>query len=87
MTERDTPGTLKDNEPHPAGVNAFAWIKSLPVEDLLRWQEAFACTAISGNRLAEVCSETLRRILSGGTVSDRYALGLAWTMKYGDGNE
>lgn len=31
--------------------------------------------------IAEVCGETLRRIREGEPVSDRYVLGLAWTVR------
>lgn len=75
-------GTLAATEPHPAAHSAIAWIRSLPLEDLVRWQAAFASTAIEGNRMAEVCGETLRRLLAGEPVSDRYTLGLAWAMRH-----
>lgn len=77
------PGTLAPTEHHPAADLALAWIRALPMPELLTWSEAFASTAIEGNRLAEVCSETLRRIMNGETVSDRYVLGLAWAMRHG----
>lgn len=76
-------GTLAIGEIHPSAQNAFIWIKdyllvnSLDVFGLI---EAFASTAISGNRTGEVCGETLRRIMHGEPVSDRYILGLAWTL-------
>ena len=44
-------------------------------------QESFASNAIEGNRLAEAGGETLRRFLAGKPVSDRYALGLIWTIR------
>ena len=37
--------------------------------------------ALEGNRLAEMCSETLRRLLAKEPVSDRYLLGLVWTIR------
>jgi len=76
-----TIGTLKDGEYHPAADGAFRYIKSKPVDELLLLQESFASCAIEGNRLAEICSETLDRIMTGQAVSDRYLLGLAWTLK------
>lgn len=78
------PGTLAPTEHHPAADLAIAWIRSLPMADLYAWSGAFASTAIEGNRLAEVCSETLRRLIEGETVSDRYVLGLAWAMRFGE---
>ena len=77
-------GTLNGNEPHPAAYAAKLWIARQPPEDLLRWREAFASCAIEGNRLGDVCVETLNRLLAGQPVSDRYLLGLAWTMRDAD---
>ena len=74
-------GELKQGEFHPAASFAMRYIKSLPVEELMSWNEAFASSAIEGNRTAEICGETLNRILTGQPVSDRYLLGLAWVMR------
>lgn len=76
-----TRGTLADREPHPASLGALAWIRAKTPAELSVYQEAFASCAIDGNRLAEICSETLNRLLSGQSVSDRYLLGLAWVMR------
>ncbi len=73
-------GNLNPGEPHPCARDALKWIQSIPIHQLALWNEAFASSAIDGNRLAEVCSETLDRLLSGKPVSDRYLLGLAWAM-------
>lgn len=78
------PGTLKIGEYHPAANSAAAWIRKRGVADLMLWQEAFSSCAIKGNRLAEICGETLRRFMSGEPVSDRYIIGLAWEMRYGE---
>jgi hypothetical protein len=78
-----TPGTLDPTEPHPAAHGAREWIASLSASELCRWQESFASLALDGNRLAEVCSETLRRLMHGEPVSDRYVLGLYVTMRRG----
>lgn len=74
-------GALGAGEPHPAALGAHAWIAARPLADLLRWQESFSSCAIEGDRLAEVCAETLRRLLSGEPVSDRYLLGLVWAVR------
>lgn len=74
-------GNLKVGEPHPAAHNAVQWIMSLPALELAKWEEAFNSCAIEGNRLAEVCAETMHRLRTGQTVSDRYVLGLAWSMQ------
>ena len=74
LMKKPTRGTLADNEPHPAAYEAKDWIASLPPVELLQWREAFASCSISGNRLAEICGETLGRLMSGQPVSDRYVL-------------
>lgn len=78
-----TKGTLKEGEYHPAADYAKSFILSIPFNDLLRWAESFASVAMSGNRLAEVCSETLDRLMGAQPVSDRYLLGLAWIIRDG----
>ena len=73
---------LKGQEPHPAYPSALEYLSKLGYEKLMIYQEAFASTAIKGNRLAEVCAETLDRMLLGWEpISDRYLLGLAWTIR------
>ena len=74
-------GTLRPGRPHPAAKSALAWIRTQSLPTLLQWQEAFASTALEGNFAAEVYCETLRRLLEGEPVSDRYLLGLAWMMR------
>ena len=74
-------GELKVGESYPSAVKAFEYDKSLGLEKLFIYQESFSSCAIEGNRLTEVCSETLHRVLSGLLVSDRYLLGLDWTLK------
>jgi hypothetical protein len=46
-----------------------------------RFLESFANRSIEGNRLAEVCGETLLRLLNGRPISQRYLPGLAWTIR------
>lgn len=82
--EKVTRGTLKECEPHPAAFDALSWIRRVPADELFIWRESFASNAIEGNRLAEVCGETLDRLMRGDPVSDRYVLGLAWAMKSGE---
>ncbi len=77
-------GELASCEPHPAAYEAKAWIAQQPPEELYKWREAFAACAIEGNRLGDVCAETLNRLLNSQPVSDRYLLGLAWTMRSGN---
>jgi hypothetical protein len=40
----------------------------------------FSSLALAGNRLAEVCYGTLRRLIGGEPVSDRYVSGFAWEI-------
>lgn len=78
-------GTLKkyDNgkrEAHPATQLAYDYIATIPVNRLMKYREAMASCAIEGNRLAEVCGETLGLVLSHDPTlpnSDIYILGLA----------
>lgn len=81
----ETTGTLRYGQPHPAAFDAKEWIMGYAAQhearELLRLLEAFCSTGMSGNRLAECCGETLRRLMNGEPVSDRYLLGLAWTMR------
>lgn len=77
-TER---GTLKSGEPHPSAFSAKDYIVGLGIPKLSMYLEAYASCAIEGNRSAEICCETLDRMLKGQPVSDRYVLGLAWSLK------
>ena len=79
LSERSR-GTLGITEIHPSALDAEKWIMSLNTSDLFLWQETFASCSTEDNRLAEICSETLRRLLNGEPVSDRYLLGLAWVI-------
>lgn len=77
-------GTLGPVEHHPAADAAMAWCKNWLIEHPLEVPlliERFASNAIEGNRLAEICHETLNRLLNGEPVSDRYLLGLTWTLR------
>lgn len=75
------PGTLSQGEPHPSAFVAKEWIANQESNWLWQQLEVMSSVALSGNRLAEVCAETLRRLLSSQPVSDRYLLGLAWFLK------
>jgi hypothetical protein len=74
-------GHLNPEEPHPAAYSAAKYILSLGVEKLSVYMAAFSSCAIEDNRLGEICAETLSRLLKGKAVSDRYLLGLVWTIK------
>lgn len=78
MTE---PGNLAAREPHPAAHAALKWLKEKLAKDPADAYEllgSFISVGLSGNRLTEVCAETLRRVLAGEPVSDRYLLGLTF---------
>lgn len=74
-------GTLAPTEPHPSAQSAMEYLRPLGTVKLSMYLEAFSSTAIEGNRLGEVCAETLRRIMAREPVSDRYLLGLAWAIR------
>jgi len=76
----ETPrGFLKLGEPHPAVFTALKYV-SLHMNDPMI-KEALASCAIENNRLAEICLETIRRLENKEAVSDRYLLGLAWSLR------
>jgi len=73
---------LKKGEPHPMAASALVWIRqNYDIQELLIQQEAFSTCSIEGNRIAEICGETLRRLFNNEPVSDRYLLGLAWCLR------
>lgn len=73
-------GELGIDEIHPAAQSALNKIISLGFAEMAIWLESFSSCAIEGNRLAEVCAETLNRIMQKKPVGERYVLGLAWTI-------
>ena len=73
--------TLNPNEPHPAIKSAIAYLSKMSEMELMQHREAFASCAIEGNRLAEICIGTINRLLKNEPVSDRYLLGLVWTLR------
>ena len=77
----ETRGTIRRGEYHPAAAAAMAYMKTLSLITLTMYLESFSSCAIEGNRLGEICSETLNRLMKGDPISDRYLLGLAWTIK------
>lgn len=73
--------SLRDGEPHPASITARHYIAQLGFQKCVMYLESFASCAIEGNRLSEICLGTLERLMNGRPVSDRYVLGLAWTIQ------
>lgn len=76
-----TTGTLRIGEPHPAAFLAREWLAGQDSIWLLSGVEALASTALAGNRSAQICGETLRRLLNQEPVSDSYLLGLVWFLR------
>ena len=66
---------------HPMAYDAMNYIQELGLTKLMRYKESFASAALTGNEISEILLETLRRIMEGEKVSDRYLLGLAWFIK------
>lgn len=73
--------TLETGEVHPASYEAWDYIKKLDPSRYCIHIEALTSAAMSGNRLAELCMGTIERLKNKEPVSDRYLLGLAWTLK------
>ena len=68
------------DEPHPAVIAALQYLNALGFQEKQDFLLTFSSLALEGNRLAEICYGTLRRIIDGQPVSDRYVLGLAWEI-------
>ena len=69
---------LKAGEVHPMTDSAYRYVKQNLTLNLI---ESMASCALSGNRAAEVCCGTAKRVLEGEKIGDRYLLGLAWFIK------
>lgn len=84
MSEKSKPktgGEIREGEYHPMADSAMTWFKKIPMQKLLVAREAMASTAIEGNRVGQICGETLDRMFAGMPVSDRYLLGLCWLLR------
>lgn len=82
MPDNDGLGTIQEGEYHPAANSAMEYVESRMADpSWLIICESFASVALSGNRTAEICYSTIDRLNNGEPVSDRYLLGLAWTLK------
>lgn len=75
-------GDLVGTEPHPAIHSALEYYNNIPPDEFAKCIEALASCGIEGNRLGEVCCATLERLKDKSLkVSDRYLLGLVWTLR------
>jgi hypothetical protein len=71
-------------EYHPSANDAMSWFnkwKARQGSHYMIIRESIASTALSGNRLAQICNGTLNRLEKGESVSDRYLLGLCWMLR------
>lgn len=81
-------GTLELGEIHPCSKIALQFVREYLLEhDANLLLESLASTALSGSRAAEICLETLDRLLAKERVSDRYLMGLAWFLWQMDQDE
>lgn len=71
---------LKQGEPHPSAVGALQLVSGLSHADILRWKDTFMRHAAEGSRQAEVCFDTLTKLVEKLPVSDTEILGLAWAI-------
>ncbi len=79
------PSEIRAEEFHPAARSAYRWLKGFMVtnpEDYARTKLALEIAAESGNRQAEIAVGTIKRLKYSQPVSDRYLLGLVWTILY-----
>jgi hypothetical protein len=56
--------SLKDGEAHPAALAALQYLNALGFQEKQDLLLTFSSLALEGNRLAEVCYGTLRRIIA-----------------------
>lgn len=76
--------SIAEGEYHPAADDAMSWLtvyRNHHPDSYAVHVEALASTALSGNRTAELCMSTIRRLDRGDPVSDRYLLGLTWMLR------
>jgi hypothetical protein len=77
------PTEIQPDEFHPAARSAYRWLKGFMVtnsEDYSRYKLALQIAAESDNRQAQICMGTIERLRTSQPVSDRYLLGLCWTI-------
>jgi len=81
--DEESKGTLKLGETHPSTGSALGWygVWCLNFQRYALMKESLASNAIEGNRLAEVCLETMERLEKHEPVSDRYLFGLVWFLR------
>jgi hypothetical protein len=75
-------GTLRADEFHPMAQSAFDFVKKYIKKNPMMLESLASCALSDDNRTAQICYETLRRVIYEEPVSDRYLLGLAWFLLY-----
>lgn len=70
--------SLREGESHGAAVKALKWYKKLPAPFIVR---AFNHFSGEPDLTSQICLETIKRLETGKTVSDRYMLGLCWLLR------
>lgn len=74
-------GTLDEGMIHPSAHIAMDFLKEYLIKNSpFTLIESLASCAIEGNKIAEICGETLRRFLAKEPISDRYLMGLCWLL-------
>lgn len=79
------PSEIHDGEFHPAAASAYRWLKGFMItnpDDYVNYKLMLDNYAASGNRQAQIALGTIARLRDSKPVSDRYLLGLAWTILY-----
>lgn len=72
-------GELNRKEPHPAAYNALEFLRSISHEDLILIRDGFI-SCEHDSPLAKICLLTLDRLSRQESISDKYLLGLAFTI-------
>lgn len=73
--------SLEEGEVHGGAEIAREYLNGVWFTDrMIMHREALASCALAGNRLADICCSTLDRLDRKESVSDRYLMGLAWTI-------
>lgn len=70
-------GALNVGENHPMVYVALKYIREHG-GDLFLLLESMSSCAIEGNKTAEICAETLNKLINEEPVGERYVMGLAW---------
>lgn len=84
MSSEKQPFEIESGEYHPSTYLAVDWLRNRSVDQLKRYKAALQEQVDRGNKSCIICQETLRRLLAGEEVGERYILGLAWMLRFGE---